>query len=75
MQDAAKALAAERKALHNEVMDLKGAVRVFFRQRPQRPDERDRGFALATRCDEGAATVDVLSGRCGFFTFSYKGRL
>lgn len=64
LQEAMKELAMERKALHNQVIDLRGAVRVIFRQRPQLSDEQARGYALATRCDESASTVDVLCGRC-----------
>ena len=56
-------MAAERRELHNEVVDLKGAVRVFCRQRPLVEDEVARGWAAATACDEDDASIVLHTGR------------
>jgi hypothetical protein len=63
VQEYAAEVAAERRDLHNEIVDLKGAVRVVCRQRPRLDAEVQQGWPMATHCDEVACTIDILNGR------------
>ncbi|KAK9801416.1 hypothetical protein WJX73_009180 [Symbiochloris irregularis] len=58
--------AAQRRRLHNALVDMKGAIRVFARLRPALPHEA--GLPLAIECDSMGAVVDAttrMSGRAG----------
>lgn len=54
--------AKERKKLHNAVLDMKGAIRVFCRVRPPQPGPED----AVVGCNNQDNTVTVLSGRQAF---------
>jgi len=54
--------AKERKTLHNAIVDLKGAIRVFCRVRPMAPGLHD---SPAVACKSHENSVTVHSGRCG----------
>jgi hypothetical protein len=56
-------LEAERRELHNKIVDMKGAVRVFCRQRPLAEDEAREGLQPATECDEEESSIVVFTGR------------
>lgn len=53
--------AAQRRALHNQVMDLKGAIRVFCRVRPLLARERAACLQAATTCNLLTNTITVTS--------------
>eukprot|EP00295_Goniomonas_pacifica_P032916 CAMPEP_0175970436 /NCGR_PEP_ID=MMETSP0108-20121206/41054_1 /TAXON_ID=195067 ORGANISM="Goniomonas pacifica, Strain CCMP1869" /NCGR_SAMPLE_ID=MMETSP0108 /ASSEMBLY_ACC=CAM_ASM_000204 /LENGTH=108 /DNA_ID=CAMNT_0017299405 /DNA_START=70 /DNA_END=392 /DNA_ORIENTATION=- len=57
---------AERKKLHNDLLDLRGAIRVFCRVRPLSGNETKAGRHSAVTCpDEN----NVVVGDNKFFTF------
>ena len=49
----------ERKKLHNALLDLKGAIRVFCRVRPLLSDAED----IIVECDSSEASVNITTGR------------
>ena len=55
--------AAQRRALHNQLVDLKGAIRVFCRVRPLLARERAASLEAATSCDLLHNTITVTSHR------------
>ncbi|KAK9820101.1 hypothetical protein WJX72_006155 [[Myrmecia] bisecta] len=57
--------AAQRRRLHNQLVDLKGAIRVFCRVRPLLPDEVAASQKVATECDTLAGAVELVGGRVG----------
>ncbi|KAK9846394.1 hypothetical protein WJX81_002948 [Elliptochloris bilobata] len=59
--------AAARRALHNQLIDLKGAIRVFARVRPLGPGEAQAAgsAAPAVRVDAAVGAVEVAFGRVG----------
>jgi Microtubule binding len=63
VQERLEALQEECRALHNEVVDLKGSVRVMCRVRPELEEEVAEGWKRATACDARGTSVDVLNGR------------
>ena len=54
----------ERRDLHNDIVDMKGSVRVMCRLRPELDVEVSEGWQRATHCDEDTSTVDISNGRC-----------
>ena len=54
--------AAQRRALREELLDLKGTVRVLCRVRPELPEEHGRG-PPAVHCVPGEGEIDVFAGR------------
>ena len=54
----------ERRDLHNDIVDMKGSVRVMCRLRPELDVEVSEGWQRATHCDEDTSTVDI-SKRAG----------
>eukprot|EP00941_MAST-03F_sp_MAST-3F-sp1_P005324 g5324.t1 len=54
---------ALRKKVYNELEDLKGAIRVFCRMRPESHAEKERGAKMCVKLDEGeecmGLTIDV----------------
>jgi hypothetical protein len=58
-------LVAERKELHNKLVDMKGAVRVFCRQRMLSEEEAEENPQPATECDEEESSIAVYTGRYG----------
>ena len=54
---------AQRRALHNQLVDVKGAIRVFCRVRPLSARERQAGLAPAVQCDMLSNTVNMVGGR------------
>jgi len=66
--------AAQRRALHNQLVDLKGAIRVFCRVRPLLAREQAAKLEAATRCHSLDNTITVIGNRyaaaeqlCGTF--------
>lgn len=57
MQDRYVEEAAQRRRLHNSLVDMKGAIRVFARLRPPLPAEASS--AAAIECDAMGAVVDA----------------
>ncbi|KAL0024480.1 hypothetical protein WJX77_008530 [Trebouxia sp. C0004] len=57
--------AAQRRALHNQLVDLKGAIRVFCRVRPLLAKERAANLEAATSCHPLNNTITVISNRTG----------
>ena len=55
--------AGQRRALHNQLMDLKGAIRVFCRVRPLLPREQAAQQATALACDLLTNSVTVTGSR------------
>ena len=55
---------AQRRALHNQLVDLKGAIRVFCRVRPLLPREHAAHLQAATTCDRLTNTITVTGNRC-----------
>lgn len=56
--------ATQRRVLHNQLVDLKGAIRVFCRVRPLLPKEEEAGLRSATSSDPLGNTIEVvISGR------------
>lgn len=55
--------AAQRRALHNELVDLKGAIRVFCRVRPLLAKERTASLQAATTCNLLTNTITVTGNR------------
>ena len=53
--------AAQRRRLHNALVDMKGAIRVFARLRPPLLHEANRPIAI--ECDSMGAVVDATT-RC-----------
>jgi len=51
--------AAQRRALHNQLVDLKGAIRVFCRVRPLLARERAAKLEAATSCNLLNNTITV----------------
>ena len=64
MQERLDASEQERKVLHNQVVDLRGAVRVMCRARPPLLTEQNAGWQVATHCEPSASSIDVYSARC-----------
>lgn len=56
--------AAQRRALHNQLVDLKGAIRVFCRVRPLLAREQAANQANAVECNLLSNSVTVTGGRC-----------
>jgi kinesin family protein C1 len=52
--------AAARRKLHNDIMDLKGAIRVLCRRRPMSPTELAAGAVSAADVDEIEGVIDVV---------------
>lgn len=48
---------AERRRLHNTLVDMKGAIRVFARLRP--PFAQEAGAQPAVACDTMGAIIDA----------------
>lgn len=64
--------AAQRRALHNELLDLKGAIRVFCRVRPLLAKERTARLQAATTCNLLTNTITVTGNRSDcFYMLSY----
>ncbi|DBA65600.1 TPA: hypothetical protein ACH3X2_002665 [Trebouxia sp. C0005] len=57
--------AAQRRALHNQLVDLKGAIRVFCRVRPLLAKERAANLEAATSCQPLDNTITVIGNRTG----------
>ena len=57
LQDRYVEEAAQRRRLHNALVDMKGAIRVFARLRPALPHEPDSMPAI--ECDSMGAVVDA----------------
>ena len=55
--------AAQRRALHNQLVDLKGAIRVFCRVRPLLAKERAANLEAATSCHPLDNTITVIGNR------------
>lgn len=55
--------AAQRRALHNQLVDLKGAIRVFCRVRPLLARERAAKLEAATNCNLLNNTITVTATR------------
>ena len=55
--------AAQRRALHNQLVDLKGAIRVFCRVRPLLAKERAARLEAATTCNLLTNTITVTGNR------------
>ena len=55
--------AAQRRALHNQLVDLKGAIRVFCRVRPLLTRERAANLEAATSCHPLDNTITVIGNR------------
>ena len=55
--------AAQRRALHNQLVDLKGAIRVFCRVRPLLAKERAARLEAATTCNLLHNSVTVTGNR------------
>ena len=55
--------AAQRRALHNQLVDLKGAIRVFCRVRPLLARERAANLEAATSCHPLDNTITVIGNR------------
>ncbi len=55
--------AAQRRALHNQLVDLKGAIRVFCRVRPLLARERVANLEAATSCHPLDNTITVVGNR------------
>ena len=55
--------AAQRRALHNQLVDLKGAIRVFCRVRPLLARERAAKLEAATSCDLLHSAITVTGHR------------
>ena len=55
--------AAQRRALHNQLVDLKGAIRVFCRVRPLLAKEHAARLEAATTCNLLTNTITVTGNR------------
>jgi len=55
--------ATQRRALHNQLVDLKGAIRVFCRVRPLLAKERAANLEAATSCQPLDNTITVIGNR------------
>ena len=56
---------AQRRALHNQLVDVKGAIRVFCRVRPLSGKERQARLAPAVHCDLLSNSLEMVEGRWG----------
>ena len=56
---------AQRRALHNQLVDVKGAIRVFCRVRPLSGRERQAQLAPAVQCDMLSNSIEMVEGRWG----------
>lgn len=54
---------AQRRALHNQLVDLKGAIRVFCRVRPLLAKEKAADHATALACNLLTNSVTVTGTR------------
>lgn len=64
VQEERVAEAEQRRALQEELLEAKGAVRVLCRVRPPLPGEGAAAPA-AVQCLPGLGEIDVFAGRCG----------
>lgn len=64
VQEERVAEAEKRRALREELLEAKGAVRVLCRVRPPLPGESTAAPA-AVQCLPGLGEIDVFAGRCG----------
>ena len=55
--------AAQRRALHNQLVDLKGAIRVLCRVRPLLPRQQAAQLKAATCCNLLDNTITVTNNR------------
>lgn len=62
MQEDRRQEALQRRSLNEELLDLKGVVRVLCRVRPELPGEPDCG-PPAVQCLPGQGEIDVFAGR------------
>lgn len=53
----------QRRTLHNQLVDLKGAIRVFCRVRPLSAAEMAAGQVPATSCDLLSNTIELVATR------------
>jgi Microtubule binding len=65
MQEAHRTAVAERKKLHNELVDLKGQVRVFCRSRPVLDFEDSNGWPTAVNVDPSSSSVYLVVPQSG----------
>ena len=68
-------LEAERRALHNAVVDLRGSVRVLCRVRPELPHEAAQDRKLALKCNTLAGSIELLSERCACLSCASAARV